>query len=78
MICGPSHIDGLVICIAQLEPNGLQRNSAARIVIQDVSAVLLMQDAAVPRGHINPGEYASTAGWAQALVVCQRRAVQTY
>ena len=46
-------------------------------IIQDVSAVLLMQNVAVPRSNIQAREDGPAARKPQTLVVCERGAVQT-
>ena len=61
----------LVVNIAQLETNRLERHSAARRVVQDVSGMLLVQDAAVAGGHRDARQNALTTRRADAFVIRQ-------
>ena len=52
-------IHQLIVGVAQLEANGLQRHAAAGRIVQDVASVLLVEDVAVARRRVHASQDAA-------------------
>ena len=71
-----SRIYGLVVAAAQIEGQRLGCDSAARCVVQDMTAVLMHQHSTVACVHGDLRQDAATAGRSEALVVGEIAAVE--